>query len=396
MINNNKQLILDYIWQYPGVHRRKIAEVFNFRLNLVTDVVKELLDEKWVIEEKGKKITRGRRPIALYVNKAWLASIVLTYDRKEVVGSLVNSQGVVAKVIRVKQKSGQSADVVSTLSEVICQIRKSFRGKILGVGIADPGMVDHKTGTIIKSSFFPEWEILPLSKMIADKVGLPVMIEDRTRVLAYGEYLKNPEWRQDGKNLLFLEYGDSLGCTLVTPSGIFRGAGFAGELGHVVFDPSGKYCRCGARGCIEVLSDNSAVLEKTTARLKTDTLSMLNGKHTLAVSDVANAYLNKDRLAQNIINEVWHEFGMAFSVAVAVFHPDNVVVVSENATVSKCICEFLKSEIEQKLLPAFGESVKFSGGANSDSVVLSGVGLMIFDEMIMNCGQNIKNHTGTN
>lgn len=388
MNGNKKEVILNYIWLYPGVHRRKIAEDLELRLNLVTDVVKELLAEKWVIEGKGGTIARGRTPIALYVNDNDLVSVSVTYGRKEITCGLVNSHGTVLKETKLKNSGGKDSDIVSSISEAINKIRKSYGGKIIGIGIADPGMIDHKNGVVIKSSSFPDLKMLPLGKMVAKNVGLPVIVEDCTRVLAYGEYLKRPEWRQGGKNLLFLEYGDFLGCTLVTPSGIFRGAGLAGELGHVVFKPDGKYCRCGARGCIETLSSSSAVMEKIEEGLKIGTESILKGKSPLSIKDVFSAYLSKDRLAQNIINEVLQELGMAFSVATAVFHPDIVVVSSDSDAMSKGICRFLESEIERKLPPEFAASVKFIEGNNSEAAVLSGVGLMVFDERIMNNGHN--------
>ncbi len=42
---------------------------------------------------------------------------------------------------------------------------------------------------------------------------------------------------------------------------LFRGThGFGGELGHVVVDPSGARCACGARGCLETVAGRAAVL----------------------------------------------------------------------------------------------------------------------------------------
>jgi glucokinase len=35
--------------------------------------------------------------------------------------------------------------------------------------------------------------------------------------------------------------------------------GYAGELGHVVVDPTGPECGCGARGCLEAIASASAV-----------------------------------------------------------------------------------------------------------------------------------------
>ena len=42
--------------------------------------------------------------------------------------------------------------------------------------------------------------------------------------------------------------------------------GWAGELGHVVVDPQGPVCGCGARGCLEAMSSAAAVARAYAAR----------------------------------------------------------------------------------------------------------------------------------
>ncbi|MDX6764890.1 ROK family protein, partial [Streptomyces sp. F8] len=53
---------------------------------------------------------------------------------------------------------------------------------------------------------------------------------------------------------MYLHIGTGLGAGLWLGGGVYRGArSAAGEFGHQVLLLDGPRCRCGARGCVEVL-----------------------------------------------------------------------------------------------------------------------------------------------
>lgn len=381
-LKQKKELILKYIWKYPGKYRKMIAKELNLRLNLVSDAVNSLIEDGWVREGTIDLNGRGRNPLALFIENEKRAVAVATFDRREICCAIVNSCGSILKISRQKNESDKPEEVLDLMSEMMIKLIKSFDGNVFGVGMADPGMVDYKTGTVLKSSLFPKWRNLRVTEILEQKIKLPVITEDSTRVKAYGEYLKRPECRKDGKNAVVIDYGDLLGCVLINANGIFRGAGFAGEIGHVVFDPAGKYCRCGARGCLEMLSVNDAVLEKTKERLKIGTDSILKGLSPLDAGKVFEAYLGNDRLAGGILQETLKELGLAVSIIASVFHPDCIIVLSNSETTAKAICKLLKEETRIRLLPELSSTIEFDNAVSSGESILSGIGLMFFDSWI--------------
>ena len=53
--------------------------------------------------------------------------------------------------------------------------------------------------------------------------------------------------------------GIGIGAGIVLDGRVARGAhGFAGEIGHVVVDPGGRPCACGARGCLETIAGSDS------------------------------------------------------------------------------------------------------------------------------------------
>ena len=61
-------------------------------------------------------------------------------------------------------------------------------------------------------------------------------------------------------NVLMVTLGTGIGGGLILDGKIRRGAhGFAGEIGHMVLDPSGPACPCGQRGCFERYASGSGL-----------------------------------------------------------------------------------------------------------------------------------------
>jgi predicted NBD/HSP70 family sugar kinase len=62
---------------------------------------------------------------------------------------------------------------------------------------------------------------------------------------------------------VFVNVKEGIGTGLVIGGRIYRGfASLAAEFGHMIIEPNGPQCRCGNRGCWEMLADNRAMLER--------------------------------------------------------------------------------------------------------------------------------------
>ena len=85
---------------------------------------------------------------------------------------------------------------------------------------------------------------------LAERFGVPVVVENNANLAALGEYLAGAvPGRSDVVDLRVA--GSWVGAGLVLGGRVHRGAvGFAGELGHIHVDDDGPLCRCGGRGCL--------------------------------------------------------------------------------------------------------------------------------------------------
>ena len=114
------------------------------------------------------------------------------------------------------------------------------------------------------------------------------------------------------------------------------------------------------------------------------TSSVLGGNSSLDANKVFKAYLDNDRLAISVLQETLKELGLAVSIIASVFHPDCIIVSSDSETSAKALCKLLKEEVQMRLLSEFSSSIEFSETVSTEKSVLSGIGLMFFDNWINN------------
>nr|WP_237538272.1 ROK family transcriptional regulator [Streptomyces sp. SID486] len=126
-------------------------------------------------------------------------------------------------------------------------------GSLVGVGVALPGPLDHTHGVLHRVTGFPGWDGFPLRDALAERLGVPVVVDKDTNAAALGLAVGGAE-EVPGDSFAYLHLGTGLGAGLVIGGSVHRGARTgAGEFGHQVVQLDGPLCECGNRGCVEVL-----------------------------------------------------------------------------------------------------------------------------------------------
>jgi predicted NBD/HSP70 family sugar kinase len=150
-------------------------------------------------------------------------------------------------------------DSVAALRDELLIAGHDLDGPVVGLGVVIGGHVHGDTGEV---HFSPDlgWKDVPLGRLLVEATGLSaVNVENDPKTLAVAEQLF-----RDGvgrRSFAVVKVGTGVGCGLVLDHEVYRGAtGLAGELGHLVFEPGGNPCRCGARGCLETIASRDAML----------------------------------------------------------------------------------------------------------------------------------------
>ncbi|MCB7138233.1 ROK family transcriptional regulator [Cellulosimicrobium marinum] len=95
----------------------------------------------------------------------------------------------------------------------------------------------------------------PLPVGVANEAKLAALAQSGRGVVPDGDEVGTPS------TYLYVSGDVGIGSAIVVDRRLFHGRhGWAGEIGHVVVDPEGPRCRCGARGCLEQYAGKDALL----------------------------------------------------------------------------------------------------------------------------------------
>ncbi|MBU0642157.1 MAG: ROK family protein, partial [Alphaproteobacteria bacterium] len=132
------------------------------------------------------------------------------------------------------------------------------------VALGLPGMVDFDAGHVLWCPFMEAADI-PLRNLLAERLGVPVRIDNDANLLALAELWFGAGRGLDNFAVVSIEHG--LGMGLVIRHQLHRGGmGHGMELGHTKVQLDGALCRCGQRGCLEAyVADYALVREAHTA-----------------------------------------------------------------------------------------------------------------------------------
>ena len=133
------------------------------------------------------------------------------------------------------------------------------------VGVTCPGPIDRLTGAM-KPVGMPTWHDFPIRRELADVTGLPVGLDTPGRGLALAELWRG-EWAHidpPDQQFATLVLGDDVDGALVVGGRLASGlTGNLGQFGHLIVEPEGQVCACGAVGCLTVYAGASGITAST-------------------------------------------------------------------------------------------------------------------------------------
>ncbi|MFM9496596.1 ROK family protein [Streptomyces galilaeus] len=260
--SHNAALVLDLLRTAgpDGISRLELAERTGLTPQAVSKITARLREEG-LAAEAGRRASTGGKPrtvLRLVPGAAHAVGVHLDRDALRIV--LTDLDGSVVGERRGPLDLGAGAEAVlgaveGGVGEVVGRARGQARAgrpvaaRLLGVGVALPGPLDHTHGVLHRVTGFPEWDGFPLRDALARRLGLPVVVDKDTNAAALGLAVGG-----ERGSFAYLHLGTGLGAGLVIGGRVHRGARTgAGEFGHQVVQLDGPPCPCGNRGCVEAL-----------------------------------------------------------------------------------------------------------------------------------------------
>jgi glucokinase len=197
------------------------------------------------------------------------------------------------------------------------------------VGVGAPGPLNPDEGIIVTAPNLG-WKNVPLRDMLEKELKVPVVVDNDVNMGTYGEYVAGAA---QGKDLVVGVFpGSGIGGGLVIDGEVIHGAsGAAGEVGHIIVDPSGALCGCGRRGCIETVASRIAIARDVAAAALRGqapwTMEHIGTNiNKMKSSDIADAIKNGDEVVAEIVRYAARMLGMAAADIVNILSPDCIVL----------------------------------------------------------------------
>lgn len=129
------------------------------------------------------------------------------------------------------------------------------------VGVGCGGPMD-AGGEHVSPLNIPAWRGFPLRARLGERLGLPVRVDNDAKALALAEGWTGAA--RSAANFIGMVVSTGIGGGIVLDGRLLDGAaGNAGHIGHVIVEPEGRECPCGARGCVEAEASGTAIARIT-------------------------------------------------------------------------------------------------------------------------------------
>jgi glucokinase len=200
---------------------------------------------------------------------------------------VVRDNGTLSSRVSAPTRLDVDADALfATLADLVDRL-DTTGATAVGVGCGGPMDAG---GEHVSPLNIPAWREFPLRARIAAHTGLPVFVDNDAKALALGEGWVGAA--QGARDYIGMVVSTGVGGGIVLDGRLLDGdTGNAGHVGHVIVEPDGHVCGCGARGCLEAEASGTAI-ERITGRPPVDApleirerTGMLVGR---AVASVAN------------------------------------------------------------------------------------------------------------
>src|SRR6185369_13237221 len=319
----NRQIVLNYVREREPISRAEIARETDLQRSTISAIVEDLKTEGLVEEVGEGESTGGRRPTMLKLRAA--GPIALGVSITPTCTTIATSD-LAGRVIDQEEFLTDANTTLNQVIDVVQNFTERYKGSIEGVGVSLPGLVDPSTGTALYIPYFL-WRDLPISEMISNAVGLPVVIDNDANAVALAElWFGRPEVL-DARDFILVLVAEGVGTGIIFDGQVYRGQrGAAGEFGHMVIGRGAPVpCSCGSDDCWEAFSSERAAI----ARYLRLSGGATNSEITFI--EVVDRALGGEQSAITALVETARHLGVGISNLIIGFSPEAVVVGGEIA-----------------------------------------------------------------
>ena len=284
-----------------------------------------------------------------------------------IVAGLVNEQYELVHKVKQPTEVAQGGDyVLSKMAKMVDELLEMAdltRQDLIAVGVGCPGIVDPIQGIAVFASNL-KWNNIEVSRILGEKIGAPVFIDNDVRMYVFGEAMSGAGKGADVVHGVTI--GTGLAAATVVHGELYYGSKFmAGELGHVVIEGEKTPCGCGLKGCLETVVSATGIVRQAREALEAGRESILREAFEageLSAAHVSMAYDEGDALAQEILDYTGKVLGKGLAYSITLYSPDVVVIGGGSALAGDRILDSTRKTLTEMVYSGYMNNVTLKIG----------------------------------
>jgi glucokinase len=291
---------------------------------------------------------------------------------------------------RTKTKANEGEKhFIGILRDGVRQIIKDAnldRDDILGIGLGCPGIINEKRGVVLSSPNIGFLKNYPLTQKLSKSTGLAATAANDANAGLYGEQQFGAA--RGCRNVIGIFVGTGIGGAIISDGRMLSGAASAaGEIGHIQVSPTGPFCGCGKRGCLEAMASRLAIASEAASLAARQMAPALYRKAGTDVSDIrsgtiAKAIRSGDRILEQLVRQKARLIGTALGNLVSALNPEKIVL---GGGLAEALARYLVPEADRGMretaMPALSRNVKVVAAKLGDYAVAMGAAKMAWDRL---------------
>ena len=245
---------------------------------------------------------------------------------------------------------GEPAVVVDAIASSLLPMldTANAEGKpVSGIGVSVAGFLNPDRSAMVHNANLPALREFPLRRTLEERLSLDCRLEVDSNAAAVAEYRHGAG--RGSTRLLGVTVGTGLGGAVIIDGALLRYTGeCAGDLGHIIVDPNGRLCTCGARGCLEAMVDSAALSERAGGR---------------PVREIIGSARAGDERALAALAETGQWLGLGLASLSPIFSPDRIVVGGGIAAAGELLLDATRASYRTHARPEFREKTQVVGSS---------------------------------
>ena len=372
----NRGRVLESLRELGVASRAELARSTGLSPATVSTLVSQLVETGMVVDAPASVSRRnqgGRPPALITLDPSVGVAIGIDFGKRHLAVAVCDlSHEILAERWRTMHEDYDARTGVDGAVKLVGEALErsgTATDRVLGVGLGMPGPIHRSTGTVGSSAILPGWTDVRIAEVMSERLEVPVHVDNDANLGALAEL----HWGagQGASTLVYLKMATGIGAGLVIDGRLFHGAGgTAGEIGHTTVDERGPICRCGNRGCLEMVAATPALAELLRATRGTE----ITGDRVVELA------IEGDAGCRRAIADAGSYTGHAVANLCNLFNPERIVVGGSLGAAGEILLAPLREAVRRRVIPSAVEDVQIVPGVLGDRAELLGAVALVLNE----------------